>query len=33
MRLPFDIQLPPDALFIAGMLIFGPLTVRGRGAT
>jgi hypothetical protein len=31
--LPFDLQLPPDALFIAGVLVLGLLTLRRRGAT
>jgi hypothetical protein len=33
MPLPFDIQIPPDGLFIAGLLLLGLLTLRGRGAT
>jgi hypothetical protein len=33
MPLPFDLQVPPDALFIAGVLAFGLLTLRRRGAT
>jgi hypothetical protein len=33
MPVPFDIQVPPDALFIVSMLVFGVLMLRGRGAT